>query len=195
MVYRFKITLKEITPPIWRRIEVPDTYTFYDLHVAIQDAMGWQDYHLYEFEMKDPQDEALTWIGIPHEEYGRPIMPSWETHILKFFSDTNSVANYTYDFGDNWQHKIELEDIVPVEESIKYPRCIEGKRACPLEDSGGVPGYLDLIRVLDDPFDPEYEEMLRQVGAMYNPDYFQPNKVVFRNPAESLKHFHEEDTF
>jgi len=53
-VYQLKITLKGIRPPIWRRIQVPETYTFWDLHVAIQDAMGWEDAHLHEFEMVSP---------------------------------------------------------------------------------------------------------------------------------------------
>jgi len=51
-VYQFKITLEGIRPPIWRRIQVPETYTFWDFHVAIQDVMGWLDYHLHEFEIQ-----------------------------------------------------------------------------------------------------------------------------------------------
>ena len=53
-VYRFRIQLDGIAPPVWRTIELPETYTFWDLHVAVQDAMGWQDYHLHEFQMRGP---------------------------------------------------------------------------------------------------------------------------------------------
>lgn len=51
-VYQFKITLVETNPPVWRRIQVPESFSFYDLHVAIQDAMGWLDYHLHMFEIE-----------------------------------------------------------------------------------------------------------------------------------------------
>ena len=69
-VYQFKITLKGIKPPIWRRIQVPENYTFWDLHVAIQDSMGWEDYHLHEFEILDPSKGLKVNIGIPPGELG-----------------------------------------------------------------------------------------------------------------------------
>jgi len=68
-VYQFKIALKHIRPPIWRRIQVPENYSFWDLHVAIQDAMGWLDYHLHEFEMVNPSTGIKVAIGIPDEEF------------------------------------------------------------------------------------------------------------------------------
>ena len=67
-VYQFKITLKGTKPPIWRRILVPETYTFWDLHVAIQDAMGWDDYHLHEFTLLSPKTGRKVKIGIPSDE-------------------------------------------------------------------------------------------------------------------------------
>ena len=67
-VYQFKISLKGIRPPIWRRIQVPETYTFWDLHVAIQDSMGWLDCHLHEFEIIDPSTGMKVEIGIPIED-------------------------------------------------------------------------------------------------------------------------------
>ena len=53
-VCRFRITLRDIEPPVWREIEVPATYSLWDLHVAIQDAMGWKDCHLHAFRFRDP---------------------------------------------------------------------------------------------------------------------------------------------
>jgi hypothetical protein len=55
-VYQFKITLLEISPKIWRRIQVPEKYSFWDLHVAIQDAMGWDDMHLHVFKIGSSPD-------------------------------------------------------------------------------------------------------------------------------------------
>jgi hypothetical protein len=64
-VFRFRIELPDIRPPIWREILVPASYSFWDLHVAIQDAMGWEDYHLHEFEVAEPESGELLRIGIP----------------------------------------------------------------------------------------------------------------------------------
>ena len=66
-IYQFKITLQDIKPTIWRRIQVPSTGTFWDLHVAIQDAMGWEDYHLHEFHIKDLSGKKV-FVGIPSDE-------------------------------------------------------------------------------------------------------------------------------
>ena len=75
-VFQFKITLKGIRPPIWRRIQIPETYTFWDLHVAIQDAMGWFDSHLHRFEILNPSTGMEEEIGIPDEEF------EWDTVTL-----------------------------------------------------------------------------------------------------------------
>ena len=64
-VYQFKITLNDTKPPIWRRIQVPETYTFWDFHVAIQDAMGWYDCHLHDFEIGKPRTPDEKHFGIP----------------------------------------------------------------------------------------------------------------------------------
>ena len=69
-IYQFKITLEGIRPPIWRRIQVPETYTFWDLHVAIQDAMGWLDYHLHEFAIIDSATGSTVDIGFPDDDFG-----------------------------------------------------------------------------------------------------------------------------
>ncbi len=139
-VYQFKIALWGIKPPIWRRIQVPETYTFWDLHVAIQDVMGWADYHLHLFEVVDPSTGIKIEIGIPEKEFGEygETRPGWKEKIADWFTMENRKADYTYDFGDNWEHKIELEKVLLREEGIKYPICIKGRRACPPEDCGGL---------------------------------------------------------
>ncbi len=124
-VYQFKITLRDIKPPIWRRIQVPETYTFWDLHVAIQDAMGWSDYHLHEFEMVNSSTDLKVNIGIPDEDFGREILPGWKQKIADYFSVENRSADYTYDFGDNWEHIIKLEKILPRDKNVDYPICID----------------------------------------------------------------------
>ncbi len=133
-VYQFKIRLNGISPSVWRRIQVPEYYTFWDLHVAIQDAMGWLDYHLHEFYMTHPVTSEKVIIGVPDEEdelFERETLPDDREKISDWFSMENRKADYTYDFGDNWTHSIVLKDILPRDRDRDYPLCIAGKRACP----------------------------------------------------------------
>jgi len=189
-VYQFKITLKGIKPPIRRRIQVPETYTFWDLHVAIQDAMGWEDYHLHEFEMRHPSTGENVRIGTPTEEaefFGQEIISEHHQKIADWFSMENRIANYTYDFGDNWEHKIQLEKILPRDKNIEYPACIAGKRACPPEDCGGIWGYEEFLEAINNPDHEEHEEMLEWVGGEFDPEHFDVNEVSFDDPDKRRK--------
>lgn len=185
-VYQFKITLKEIKPAVWRRIQVPETYSFYDLHVAIQDVFGWLDYHLHEFELMNPKDIKIAAIGIPDDEWpsDRETLPGWEQKIADWFSRQTRSALYTYDFGDNWEHLVKWEKILPREKGGRYPICIAGKRACPPEDCGGVWGYKELVKILGNPGHEEYEDWLHWVGGRFDPEYFDPKKVRFTDPVK-----------
>lgn len=188
-VYQFRITLLEITPAIWRRIQVPESYSFWDLHVAIQDAMPWKDCHLHQFEIMNPLNGKNSIIGIPDDEGFDDFktLSGWKYKIKKYFTMENRYAHYLYDFGDDWHHSIKLEKILPRFETISYPLCIDGKRACPPEDCGSVPGYYELCRIMKDKNHEEYEEMVTWVGKIYNPEYFNINEVRFDDPDQRFK--------
>ncbi len=186
-VYQFKITLQGIKPPIWRRIQVPETYTFWDLHVAIQDAMGWSDSHLHEFTILNPSTGLEVNIGFPDEELDKKILTDWNQKIADYFTMENPLANYVYDFGDNWEHKIQLEKILPREQNVNYPVCIKGKRACPPEDCGGIIGYYNLLEIISNPENEEYEEMMEWVGGKFDPEHFDVNEVSFDDPDKRRK--------
>jgi hypothetical protein len=177
-VYQFRIALRGIHPPIWRRIQVPETYSFWDLHVAVQDAMGWEDCHLHEFRMKNPTINEQAWIGIPDEEgWGeRDVLPGWEYKIAPYFTMENARALYLYDFGDGWEHTVQLEAILPREKALEYPLCVTGKRTCPPEDVGGVSGYSELVA--------GDEELEKWYGGKFDPEAFSCAAVIFSNPAE-----------
>ncbi len=196
-LYQFKITLKETKPPIWRKIQVPSSYTFWDLHVAIQDVMGWQDYHLHEFQIKD-LNGTKVFVGIPTDDdmmadfmEDHKVLPGWKHKLSKFLSITEPSFLYVYDFGDDWQHTIKLEKVLPAEEGVTYPRCIGGKRNSPPEDCGGPWGYENLLEVLSDPGNAEYEEMKEWADSMkggpFDPEAFNPNRVLFENPRERFE--------
>jgi hypothetical protein len=118
-VYQFKVSLNGLEPEIWRRIQVPANYSFWDLHVAIQDVMGWLDYHLHVFQIPGPVPGKLVQVGIPDEDYGEEILPGWEVAISENFTRENNQAGYEYDFGDGREHAIMLEEILPRGESFE----------------------------------------------------------------------------
>ena len=169
-VYQFRIELRHTAPPIWRRIQV-ENCTLEDLHFHIQAAMGWQAAHLYEFRIRDTsyatadgdweqKDASQTWIS--------DIVPK----RFRRFRFT-----YLYDFGDGWEHIIELEKIPVAETDTRYPVCLDGANACPPEDCGGVWGFYDIVEVITDPEHPEYEERLEWIGE-FDPEAFDQKTVT-----------------
>ncbi|WP_193199181.1 plasmid pRiA4b ORF-3 family protein [Nostoc sp. MG11] len=132
VIYQLHIFILGISPMIWRRIKIRSDSTIADLHYIIQIVMGWTDSHLHRFVIHG-KDYGIAQIG-----------GMW-------FSDDPKVVKlsdfgwrmrerflYEYDFGDNWQHQIRVEAILTPKSNCVYPVCIDGKRACPPEDCGGV---------------------------------------------------------
>lgn len=185
-VYRFRITLRHIDPPIWRCIEVLDRVTLFDLHVAIQSAMGWRDSHLHVFRFRSIGDRIVE-AGIPDEFTEKSRIPGWAIEASTMFHGPGAQAEYEYDFGDGWVHDVVLEAIAPREPKTKYPRCLGGARACPPEDCGGPSGYENLLLVLGDAHDPEHQEMILWLGRRFAPEAFDPAAVRFSDPRARLK--------
>lgn len=191
-VYQFRIELQEITPSVWRRIQVPEAYTFWDLHVAVQDSMGWTDTHLHEFVVKNPKTGRIVKIGFPDEDFGTKVAEGWKKKINGFFSLHNPQAEYIYDFGDNWRHVVTLEAILPRQAGVHYPLCVGGERSCPPEDCGGSCGYEDFLEIIMDPKHEERDSMLTWVGGNFRPEHFECSEVVFDDPTERLKRLFED---
>ena len=191
-VYQFKITLKDIEPKIWRIIQVPEEYSFWDLHVAIQDVMGWTDSHLHQFRILDPKDSEETLIGISNEDIYDRELPEIVSGRKKFIRDYFSLKPYNhcyyeYDFGDGWLHEVRLEKILPATSSLKYPICLAGERACPPEDCGGVGGYEHFLEIIHNPQHEEHKGTLEWVGGKFDSEKFSPQTVHFDNPKKRWK--------
>ena len=127
---------------------VPGSYSFWDLHVAIQDAMGWEDRHLHQFTLDDPATGERVRLGIPDDSgfYGvSEVMPGWKQGVIKFLKPGSLPALYTYDFGDEWQHEILLEAALPPDPDVELPGCVDGEGSCPPEDSGGPAGCQEVL--------------------------------------------------
>jgi Plasmid pRiA4b ORF-3-like protein len=170
-VHQLKITLTGIRPPIWRRLQVSSSINLRRLHDVIQEAMGWTQSHLYQFEVGDVE------YGEPDEEFGMPIRSAKATPLRKIAPAAGAVFSYEYDFGDSWQHRIEAEKVLPPEPGVRYPRCLAGKRACPPEDVGGIYGYEEFLQAICDPNHPEHEAMLEWVGEDFDPEAFDLHSV------------------
>jgi hypothetical protein len=172
-IYQIKVTLNEIRPPIWRRLLVPGDVSFATLHEVIQVAMGWGDCHLHAFAVGGEQ------IGVPDPEWDddEGVVDERSVKLADAVPQEKQRFRYTYDFGDDWEHTILVEKILPPDLTLELPLCVKGKRACPPEDCGGSWGYLELLETLADPEDPEHEEMLEWVGGELDPEAFDADVV------------------
>ena len=179
--FQFKISLDVVEPEIWRTVCVSSDINLHKFHQVIQDAMGWWDYHLYSFFINKkiyelPSDE--TFDEIPEN--------SKDVLLSELKLKEGSSFRYIYDFGDNWEHTILLEKIIPFNENQNLPLCIDGKRNCPPEDCGSYPGYHELCEAMKKPKSKEAKEYFNWLGSEYNPDYF--NK--YSTNREILKGFY-----
>ena len=170
-LYQFKITLKAIEPPIWRRIQVKDC-TLDKLHEHIQTAMGWTNSHLHRFEIGGVLygDPELLLEGFEDDP---DIVNSLDTRLSKIISSDSKRFSfeYEYDFGDDWEHEILFEGCLRAEKSVRYPLCLEGDRACPPEDVGGSYGYQEYLEALADPKHERHDEFKEWRGR-FNPEKF-----------------------
>ncbi|HEY1916146.1 MAG TPA: plasmid pRiA4b ORF-3 family protein [Streptosporangiaceae bacterium] len=168
-VLQVKITLAEVGDPVvWRRVLIPAAITLDKLHVVVQGAMGWQNYHLHVFRVgevsygPDPEDML---------EYRD------ETKVrLADVTGAGDRIGYEYDLGDGWEHELFIEASAGAEAGRAYPSCIEGEGACPPEDCGGYPGYQQLKEILADPSHEEHDAMRvwadSMVGGTFDPARF-----------------------
>lgn len=148
-VLQFYIELKDTNPKVWRRIQIPAHYTFYQLHKTIQDAFGWENRHLFRFSEKDMMDKDS--IEMIYEDMdvtnGYKIKDARRTKVIKQFNQQQKRMMYIYDFGDQWEHWVLFEKY---EEELENTQCIEGRGACPPEDCGGLPAYKRILRLLSE---------------------------------------------
>ncbi|KJS35198.1 MAG: hypothetical protein VR74_17755 [Hyphomonas sp. BRH_c22] len=161
---RLRITLHDLNPAPWRVIEVPLSMSLKNLHDAIQAAFLWQDYHLWEFEIGDKR------YGMPFDD--DPDMKVHKASIAKLTrlkSMKGESFLYTYDFGDNWEHRIDVLDVFEAETGARLPRFIEGEYRTPPEDVGGPHGYEMFLEAISDPSHEEHDQMLNWYGRKFDP--------------------------
>jgi len=175
MIYQIKISLKDIRPPIWRRILVDGNISLYKLHFIIQTVMGWDGYHLHEFELDGDSFGALDDDQVGYDGFDA-VLNEKKFTLAKLIDSEKTRILYSYDFGDDWQHELLIEKIGPAEPGVKYPVCIKGKRACPPEDCGGPWGYADLLEAISNPDNPEHDELIEWAGD-FEPELFDIDQI------------------
>ena len=172
MIYRLKITLLGVQPPVWRVVEVPDC-TLGELHDVIQVAMGWEQSHMHQFILNGQYYGCLS-----PDDYSDDFQDESGLRLSQIFVGRKKPKLvYEYDFGDSWQHEVKLEKTLEPEPKVKYPRCVEGARACPPEDCGGPWGYAELLEALADPKHPNHKDMKEWIGGKFDPEKFSAAQV------------------
>jgi hypothetical protein len=168
MVLTLKVVLEGIRPQVWRRLRVPATFSLADVHVVVQVAMGWEDSHLHQFTIDRVSYTAVT-ADDPSD------MRDERSIRLSDLARKGRSFTYEYDFGDGWEHKITVEEI-DKDATDSAATCVDGKRACPPEDSGGPYGYMRLARILGNPRHREYEDM-RDWAGDFDPTTFDVTSI------------------
>ena len=161
-IYQLKISLRDIRPPIWRRVQVQSSITLSQLHLIIQAAMGWYNCHLHSFSIQGID------YGKFDPEYGLDMEDENKAKLNQVVTQEKSKFSYTYDFGDGWEHSILVEKILPKEPKVSYPLCIKAKRACPPEDCGGAWGYIEFLEAIQNPQHPEHESFQEWIGGNFD---------------------------
>jgi hypothetical protein len=175
-LWQLKITLNGIQPPIWRRIQVAKC-TLAELHDHIQLAMGWQNAHLYQFTINGSLYSDPTFSDEVYPE----IRDARVVKLSKFFNEGDKPSRflYEYDLGDGWQHEVVFESCQRAEKKKRYPLCVDGARACPPEDVGGVYGFARYLEVIADPKHERHKELLAWSGP-FDPEAFNAKTVTTR---------------
>ena len=166
-IYQLRIELLDVEPAIWREILVPASIKLPQLHVTLLWTMGWAGGHLHEFIIDHDH------FGIPDQDYDTPPLIRSEDRItLGAALGTRKTFTYLYDYGDGWEHRVTIGTILPSDAGLKSPQCLNGANACPPEDVGGPPGYIEFLETINDPTHEEHESMLEWCGGSFDPAAF-----------------------
>lgn len=166
-VFQLHIALHEVEAPVWRRVLVPAETTLDEVHLTLNEAMGWTDSHLHQFVI------GKRTFGDPTLDEDGKFEDEREVRLEDVVGEGDRFV-YQYDFGDGWTHEVRVEKKLKVDERFAYPVCIGGARACPPEDCGGPPGYERLLEAL---LNDDDDELVAWVGGFFDPDGFDVNRT------------------
>ncbi|MGH3876115.1 MAG: plasmid pRiA4b ORF-3 family protein [Actinophytocola sp.] len=175
-IFRIEIVLADADPVVRRVVEVPGEASLAVLHEVVQDAMGWEHAHLHEFDVDGAR------FGLPDPEWDAAVADESKV-TLSGLLETGDQVNYWYDFGDDWHHRLVVEEVTAPEAGVRYPRCVAGQGACPPEDVGGVFGFEEFVEALADPAHPEHADRVEWWGS----DRFDPHRFDLDSTDRALE--------
>ena len=167
-VHRLKVTLRDVHPAVWRRIELLSSTSLPALSIVLEAAMGWRGGHLHAFEAGDvtyelPNDDIVA-FGVTVDER--------TVHLAEVVPEAGTMFRWDYDFGDGWEHDVLVEAVEPRQLGVVYPRCLAGERACPPDDCGGPWGYANVLASWADPDHPDRVELSDWLPPGFDPEAF-----------------------
>jgi hypothetical protein len=171
-IYQLLVHLADIEPAIWRRLWVPDTLTLAKLDRVIQAAMGWTNTHLHAFEILGRR------YGVRNDEWGLDgdLLEDKQFRLADVLGSEVQQFEYVYDFGDDWRHLVTIEKVLQPQDDVNtWPMCVAGASACPPEDVGGTPGYMDFLHAMRDPAHEEHGAMWLWWGGPFDANGFDLN--------------------
>jgi hypothetical protein len=171
VTYRVRVELTGTEPPVWRRLELASDLLLDELHDVLQVAFGWTDSHLHRFSAGSGTDDRDTEHYLcPFEvEEGGDGIPEHEVRLDELLAEVGDTLLYVYDFGDDWEHDVGLEAVLPRDAAAPRAACTGGERPGPAEDCGGIRGY-ELFNAATDPTHADHADARAEVARTYGPD-------------------------
>lgn len=167
---KLKIALEEMPHPVSRKLLVPRDVNMRQMHFLIQLAIGWANYHMWEFN--DAKWKGEIRVSMPMDddfdldEVERLV--AHEVSLKETFLEENGAKPfwYWYDFGDDWWHKISFlkTNKKDIEQFDGTPVCLEAIGGCPPEDCGGPWGYHEFLETINSHTHPDHKEMREWAG-------------------------------
>lgn len=177
-----RIELLDVVPLVWRRALVSNQWTLASLHSYLQWIMGWTDSHAHEFQVGTILVAPDWWIdevGLDSDIANYRDERRVSVTAMAAELGVGGEAEYRYDMGDGWQHRIVIESPAPLRaaQDLPLPICLAGENACPPEDVGGPHGYAEFLKILGDRRHEQYEDMVRWIGGVFDPRGFDLNRL------------------
>lgn len=176
-IYQLQIVLLGSEPPIWRRMQVPGDARLDWLHAALQVALGWTNSHLHQFKV-GADCYSDTRVHFAEFEGDPEILEARKFTLRQIAPRAQDAFGYEYDFGDSWEHEITVEKILPADAAAaKTALCLDGARACPPENCGGLGSYDTLLKILKNRKHPEHKCMKEWLGRAFDAAAFDVAKT------------------
>lgn len=170
-IYQLRVELLGLRPAIWRQILVRGSVQLSRLHAILLMTMGWDGGHVHEYVIGDKNYGEVDPLFRPDVPDDPPLLDEAKATLAVVLGD-RKLFTYIYDFGDNWQHRVKVEKILPPDSDLRSPICLAGRNACPPKDVGGGPGYIEFLEAITDPSHEDHEQLLEWCGGSFDPDAF-----------------------